>query len=222
MDLPRVEAESLAQITYRHIKDAILRSAFEGRARPLTEAALAAQLGVSKTPVREALQRLALEGFVEIADRRGAYVVGVSAMDVAEAFGVREALESYAMRQGFRRLGSEGLPEFERLVNEAGAAVEDHEAFQRHDRALHALIVEAAGNGRLQKLYVTVAEHVQLMLMRAIDLPGRSARSHLEHLKLLEALRRGAEDLAVDCLVAHIRSVRDDQLRALPALDTER
>lgn len=213
MQLPKVEVESLAQITYRHIKQAIIKQEFGDG--PLIEAALSSQLGVSKTPVRQALQRLALEGFVQIDARRGAYVVALTSADVVELFGVREALEAYAIDQGFPRLHRDIFSTLEALVGAAGSALQDHEAFQQRDREVHAFIVGAAGNSRLSRMYETVSDHMKAMQIRAITVPGRSERSHQEHLDVLRAIATGPDTLARRQLIDHIRSVRDSLLSHL-------
>jgi DNA-binding GntR family transcriptional regulator len=219
LQLPKVEVESIAQATYRHIKRAIIRQEFgEG---PLTEASLSAQLGVSKTPVREALQRLALEGFVQIDPRRGAFVVLLTSSDVAELFGVREALEAYAVEQGFPMLRRERYSTLEALVAASGSALGDHQVFQQRDRDIHAVVIAAASNSRLTRIYATVSDHVEVIRMRAITIPGRAERSHREHVAFLESIRTGPKELARQRLIDHIRSVRDSLVAYLER-DAER
>jgi DNA-binding GntR family transcriptional regulator len=114
----------------------------------LREDELMAELGIGRTPLREAVKRLALEGFVAVQPRRGTYVTAVDAAEIVHITEVRAELEGYAAELAARRMGGAArlaaaalLEEVERLGRE-----DDHEALMRLDRRIHAFTWEAAGN----------------------------------------------------------------------------
>jgi DNA-binding GntR family transcriptional regulator len=114
----------------------------------LREDELMAELGIGRTPLREAVKRLALEGLVAVQPRRGTYVTGVDAAEIVHITELRAELEAYAaalaarrMDAGMRREAEALLEEVERLGRE-----DDHDALMRVDRRIHAFVWAASGN----------------------------------------------------------------------------
>lgn len=208
-----------SETAYRHIRGEILSGALEPGA-PLREEALAAACGVSRTPVREALRRLESERFVQRSDTQRSFVATLSADDIAEGFALRAMLESHAAARAAARIAR---PEIEALAveNEAiGVAVAadtvDTAAFITHNRAFHAIVIEAAGSERLAAMLTTVVE--QPIVLRTARHYDREAviRSHAEHDELILAFRRRDVDWARAVMTAHIRRAfhaYDDALR---------
>ncbi|WP_051297755.1 GntR family transcriptional regulator [Brevibacterium album] len=200
---------SAAERAYRTIRDGIL----EGTHAPgtmLGEATLAAELGVSRTPVRTALARLADEGWIVVYPKRGVLVTGMSAEAVAELADARFVLESTAVERAPEPLRL-------RLAERLAASVEaQREAFARGDvRAFigltlefHHGFVEAGGNAVLLELYERLADRHRFVLFAAgARLLARCEEIIAEHEALVALLRAGETAGFAQALRAHIAEV---------------
>jgi DNA-binding GntR family transcriptional regulator len=202
----RLENLTLWERVHQHLRDEILAN----RLPPgtvLGEVALAASLGVSRGPVREALGRLAAEGLVTIRPRRGAVVSALTTEEFLEAYQVREALETLAMRLAVPRLGTEGVARMEAIVEEqrVHAKAGDVDAFFAANQAFHELIVETSGNRTLIEMHRQLVGHMGRYRMRSLDLRGSLERSVGEHGAIVEAVRTGDAERAARLLGEHIR-----------------
>lgn len=179
----------------------------------LREEDLADQIGVSRTPIREALRRLASEGVVEFAPNRGAQVAAWSERDLAEIFDLRAVLEGFAARLAARNGTPDDVARLRELA-EAMEALADGRARDRIDRIselnreFHALIIEVAGNRHLSGL---VAGLVQVPLVhrtfrRYSDTELRRSMGH--HRELIEAIERGDVNWAGTAMRSHIYAAR--------------
>ena len=197
-----------SETAYRYVRGEILSGALEPGA-PLREEALAAACGVSRTPVREALRRLEAERFVQRSGSQRSYVAQLSADDIAEGFALRAMLESHAAGRAAERITASQL---ERLATQneaigvtAAQAEVDIAAFILHNRAFHAIVVEAAGSERLGAMLATVVEQ-PIVLRTALHYDRAAvARSHAEHDELIGAFRRCDSEWAKAVMTGHIR-----------------
>jgi DNA-binding GntR family transcriptional regulator len=202
----RLENLTLWQRVHEHLREEILANRLSAGTE-LQETALAAELGVSRGPVREAIGRLAAEGLVVVRPRRGAIVRSLTKDEFIEAYEVREALEVMATRLATTRLGNEGLARLESLT----AAMEQHaerdqvDAFFEANAAFHATLVDAAGNGRLHEMYAQLLGQMNRYRRRSLALRGSLRQSVAEHRAILSALESGDPDLAAQLMSDHIR-----------------
>jgi DNA-binding GntR family transcriptional regulator len=184
---------------------------------PLREAPLAEQLGVSKTPIREALSRLEQEGLVETTSFKGAVVAGYSRQDLIEIYELRELLENAAARSAAESMSEEDLAHLGRIC------AESRKLKSRSDAArLSALLSEfddvlfdQVHNTRIRALIENQRAHLTRIGRLTAEIPGRVETSVGEHEKILEAIAARDPVRAEQHMRDHIRSVRDDQLRAL-------
>jgi DNA-binding GntR family transcriptional regulator len=190
---------------------------------------LAAELGLSTTPVREAMGHLASEGFVDLVPRMGAVVKQLSRQDLADIFGLREAIETYAASRVAGRLSSRRLAQMEeywkamekavgKLSDKPGAALSgsDLRAFLENDAAFHLTMIAALENERISKL----ASDGQLHLVLFNTANPRHTKDLLlhanrEHRKILDALQHGDGNEAARLLGEHIRNSLEGKLEAL-------
>jgi len=193
---------------YATLRQMILRGEAVAGSR-LGEADLADTLGLSRTPVREALQRLEADGLVELLPHRGARVARWTPVDLAEIFELRGRLEPYGAARAARR-GVPGavLDELARLCEEMERAASDreHQAIAELNAAFHEEILRASGNSRLPAMVKTVV-HVPIVIgtFRRYD-TGALARSMGHHRELVAALRAGDPDWAEAVMTSHIRA----------------
>lgn len=206
-------SRSLAEDVYRAIREAILANRFEAGLL-LSERELARRLAVSKTPVREALIRLAHEGFVEVSPRRGMLLPKASVQDLKELFAVRSALEGLAAETAVGLIPAETLARLRQGLAEA-ARDKDQERLFQLGAELHELAIQASGNQRLASIVGTMRAQIARYSRLASTLPEQSERSLREHLEVIDALERGDGAGARRAIEAHIRGVRDNLIRAL-------
>jgi DNA-binding GntR family transcriptional regulator len=200
--------DSLAMSVYSTIRQAIVDGKLAAASR-VTEAGLAKQLGVSKTPVREALLRLKEAGLVESDGPRADRIVTPSAARLRDAYEVREALETKSARLAAERADRETLlaarHEAERTV--VAADQRDFAAYCAADEAFHATIARATGNVRLARLIDDA--NAMIVALRQRDLPGVDASPLCasQHMAISKALLDGDAELSGRLMEEHVRSV---------------
>ncbi|OBF28632.1 GntR family transcriptional regulator [Mycobacterium sp. ACS4331] len=181
----------------------------DGRMRPNVRYSvyqLAESLGVSRTPVREALLRLEEVGLVEFQARQGFQILLPRAADIADIFAVRLALELPAVR----RVAATGCPpdrlERQRDLMRAAAAAGDERAFVAHDQRLHDLILELAGNARARGIVRGLRETTRLLGASTAEKTRTLVDIDAEHAPIVDALLRGQPDTAAAAMEAHLVS----------------
>ncbi|MGW6688638.1 GntR family transcriptional regulator [Streptomyces sp. NPDC054961] len=199
-----------AERVYQHVKQGVLERRYEGGTL-LTEGELAASVGVSRTPVREALLRLETEGLLKLYPKKGALVLPVSVQEIADVIETRLLVEEFTVRRavpappGLLDRLAELVAEQRRL----GAAGELG-AMMAADRAFHAEIVRSAGNQILCRLYDQMRDRQLRMGVALLHAhPERVERTLAEHAEILEALRAGDAETAAAAVRAHVGRVAE-------------
>ena len=205
----------LERRVYERLRDEIVSGALKP-GEQLAEARIAAELGVSKTPVREALIRLQRDGLVEIEPYRGARVVEPSADDVREILELRSLLECQIARDLAVRRPPDVLEALEASIADGKSALDAGDTRRLLDdlTEFSDILAEACGNSRLVKLLVDLRSVLLLIGNTSLRAPGREERSIAEHELILAAIRLGDPDAAVRTTEAHIRSVEHDSLES--------
>jgi DNA-binding GntR family transcriptional regulator len=179
---------------------------------PLVEAELAARLGASRTPVREALQRLETEGLLERRGARGIVVRELKAEDVTCIFEIRESLESLAARRAARRMSPPVLAELAAVVAQMRAAVDDPNELERLDTAFHDRILATAEGARLRRMLSDLREEIVTWRFLSLSTAERRAGTVAEHEAVLRALEAGDEDVVAQIVADHIARARESVL----------
>ncbi|MFF1543108.1 GntR family transcriptional regulator [Streptomyces sp. NPDC058291] len=200
-----VKRPPAAERVYAHVKQGVLDRRYEGGAL-LTEGELADAVGVSRTPVREALLRLEAEGLIKLYPKKGALVLPVSAQEIADVVETRLLVEEHAARKAVPA-PAKLLARLEELLAQQReqAAAGDLAAAAVTDRCFHAEIVRSGGNEILSRLYDQLRDR-QLRMGVAVmhSHPDRIAKTLTEHAEILRALRSGDAERAVDLVHRHI------------------
>ncbi|MFD7505165.1 GntR family transcriptional regulator [Streptomyces sp. NPDC059850] len=194
-----------AERVYTHVKQAVLERRYEGGTL-LSEGELAEAVGVSRTPVREALLRLEAEGLLKLYPKKGALVLPVSAQEIADVVETRLLVEQHAVAKAVPA-GPQLLGRLEELLEEqkGHAAAGDLAAFAVADRCFHAEIVRAAGNAILAHLYDQLRDRQLRMGVATMHAePDRIAKNIAEHTEILDALRAGDARSAAGFVQRHI------------------
>lgn len=156
----------------------------------IDEQSLAAELGISRTPMREALKVLAAEGLVTMKPRRGAYVTEVSERDVADVYQMLALLESDAAAAAAARASEAELAELETLHAQLETSTADHARFFALNEAFHVRILAIAGNRWRAQMAAELRQLMKLSRHHSLFRKGRIEASLAEHRALLAALRR--------------------------------
>jgi DNA-binding GntR family transcriptional regulator len=200
-----VKQPPAADRVYAHVKQGVLERRYEGGIL-LTEGELAEAVGVSRTPVREALLRLEVEGLIKLYPKKGALVLPVSAQEIADVVETRLLVEEHAARKAVPA-SPRLITRLEELLAEqkAHAAAGDLAAAAVTDRCFHAEIVRSGGNAILSRLYDQLRDR-QLRMGVAVmhSHPDRIAKTLAEHEEILQALRSGDAQAAVDVVHRHV------------------
>ncbi len=198
-----VNVRNLKSEVYR-----IVRLGITSRSLPpgayLHESELAAELGVSRTPVREALHRLAQEGMVDLQPRRGAFVKKWTPQEIYEILVMREVLEGLAARLAARHLSDAEIDALEDCHADYRRGLID---YSQADERFHQAIIDASRNARLTKVVLNLADTLQMIDLRAriFATPGRIEASLKEHREVIAALRARDERLAEGAARAHFK-----------------
>jgi DNA-binding GntR family transcriptional regulator len=170
----------------------------------LREERIAEELGVSRVPVREALQRLEAEGYLVLTPRRGATVAAPSPERALEVMDIREHLEVLAARRAAAARGGPVAARLEKVVERGFAAIEAHRLAQIPDLIdqFHDLIAVASGNAELVALLEQLRTRVRWMF--EVDVEHRSEGSWADHRAILDAVLAGDEDGAAALMARHV------------------
>ncbi|MDT7919871.1 MAG: GntR family transcriptional regulator [Meiothermus sp.] len=205
---------SVREAAYAHLRGAILAGSLLPGAR-ISEPGLAQELGISRTPVREALQRLAQEGLVELLPGKGARVRVLSAEEVREVYDVRALLEGEAAALAAQNATEAELNRLEKLLLKLDALPAEAYAQQMQvDLDFHTALVEAAHNKTLARIYADLRS--SLTLIRSFQQTlSQHPRTRQQHQAILAALK--AHDLAraAEAARTHVRYFRDLVMQSL-------
>ena len=201
---------SKKQQAYDEIKRMIIENEVEKDA-PLVERTLCDLLGISRTPVREALRELAADGLVDIIDGKGVYVKRIDYKDMIEIFEVREALERKAIQLFIERMDQSQLEEFQRYMNAQEQAYEqdDHKAFMDCDMKIHYLIADGARNGRLKKSIMDIYDQIRQIAISSRDDDSVRKMAIEAHRNILNAIEKRDVDEAEAAIISHIRETME-------------
>ncbi|MCC7369503.1 MAG: GntR family transcriptional regulator [Chloroflexi bacterium] len=192
------ERRTTQELVFEFLRDAILTGRLTGGAR-LVQDKIAAELKVSRVPVREALLQLEAEGFVRMEAHRGASVVWLSPEEVAEIFDIRVILVSAAVKRSVPRLTDEDIARLEQIAHLQGAAT-DMSMRVRLNHDFYAVLFSGLDRPRWKSMMDKLEREVE-RFMQPIDRP------HLGHFKLVEACRARDADLAAQLVGDHLAHV---------------
>lgn len=210
------DANGAVETAYRYIRSAIISGDLKS-GETLQEAKLAKLIGLSRTPVREALSRLHNEGLVVLERYRRGQVASFSLADVAEIFRLRAKLEAHGARRAALRITPEQIAHLEAVEAEMEAHFNDvgwHKHLARFDdlnNEFHATIARAADSPRLERILAASLElPASIFNTYSEPVDERTRRTHRQHHEILSALRTRNPDWAEAAMAAHLFSILVD------------
>ncbi len=202
-------SHSATERAFQHVRARVLDQTYSPGSL-LTEGEIATAVGVSRTPVREALLRLEAQGLLRLYPKRGALVLPVSAGEMDDVFEARELVEGFAARKAWK-LRETVLPQLDELLAAMTTAQArgDAVALSGADRDFHAAIVRAAGNQVLIRLYDGLRDRQTSMGIAAAGLsPKWMERAVSEHTAIVAALRSGTAASLRSLVQEHVAGAR--------------
>lgn len=208
--------QPLRETVCETLRDAIRKGILEPGER-LMEVQLADELGISRTPVREAIRKLEQEGYVIMMPRRGTYVADVSVSDVKEIFEIRSALESLATGLAARRIEPDELEKLQSLLNEIEGYIKknDIEKIVEADIKFHGLLYQVSRNDRLVSIISNLKEQLARFRTLSMSYPGRLQETFEEHSEMVEAIANGDVSGARDAAEHHMERAEETLLKAM-------
>ena len=211
---------SLKEKAYAEIRRRILNGELSAEA-PLSEYQLAAELGLSRTPVREAVKRLESEGLLQSIPNRGTFVAELTARDISEIYQVREQLEGFAARITAERMPEEGMKRLEEEINLLNTLASEGQLVEvvASDIRLHKLILASTQNSRLIELLGTLDD--QMHRVRGL-FPQSSEwleTTLAEHANIVKAIKARDGDEAERAMKTHLRSAREHAVKQFVPVD---
>ena len=199
---------SLSGRVFQKIREDILNGKYKENDE-LRENTIGKELGVSRTPVREALRQLELEGLVTIIPNRGAYVAGISQKDIWDIYMVRSHLEGLCARWATEHITEEQLDELEETLmlsefqmnKESGFSVQQVAAL---DGRFHAILYEASGSRILSHVLTDFHNYVKMARKSSIVSEERARKSIREHRQILRAIKERDAEMAEQLANEHI------------------
>lgn len=195
----------LRDVVFNTLRQAILKGELAPGER-LMEIQLADRLGVSRTPIREAIRKLELEGLVLMIPRKGAEVAKISEKSLRDVLEVRRSLEALAIELACERMEAEELAELEMAQEAFKAAIASGDAMKiaETDEGYHDVIYKGTRNDRLVQILNNLREQMYRYRLEYIKDEDKRQMLYLEHDKILQAIRLGQVDEAKEVMREHI------------------
>ena len=206
--------QSLRGRVFRRLRNDILSEVYKEHDE-LRETTIGEELGVSRTPVREALRQLELEGLVTIVPNKGAYVTGISKKDVHDIYKIRSMLEGMCARWATRYITPEQIGELEEviLLSEFHLKRKNEEKavqVSELDGKFHKVLYEASNSRILEHVLSDFHKYVQMARTHSVESRERAEKSIEEHRAILEAIKGKDEDQAERLANAHVMKAMEN------------
>ena len=201
---------SLRGKVFQSIRDDILKGKYEEN-EELRESTLGKELGVSRTPVREALRQLELEGLVKIIPNKGAYVTGITGKDVSDIYVIRSLLEGLCARWATEHITEEQIDKLEEIillsVYHVNKKKELASQVTKLDGEFHEVLYEASNSRILEHVLSDFHNYVQSARKMSVTKQDRAEKSIAEHKEILQAIKEKDADRAEKLANEHIMNV---------------
>lgn len=210
MEIQLKVQKPLKDLVYLELKHKILTGEIVSQTR-LMEIDLSEKMNVSRTPIREAIKRLADDGLVKVEPRRGAYVANISIKDMLDVFEVREDMEGFAAKLAAERITEDEKVELRKIADKYEAALRqgDKEQIIELDEQFHNFIVACSGNETLSELVNYVQElslRFRYLYYNDFSLYESTAE---QHNKIMDAITSGRSEEARVEADAHVKALKE-------------
>jgi DNA-binding GntR family transcriptional regulator len=202
------------------LREMVVSGALEGGER-INEAELAARLGISRGPLREAIQRLGAEGFIEFRRNRGAFVRKITLEDVRYMYEAREIVEVKAAMLAAARASQAGVEQLRAMLGQVGELLDANEAGPYPAGLdLHMLVLELSGNPYLQRAGTDLQNQVRLARITSGNSPERARQALAEHHEIIAGIAARDADAAGRAMSFHLHQSLSSLLEITSESDT--
>lgn len=210
MEIISREDNSKHRIAYSKIKNAIIKNQF-APGTLLVERQLSEQLGVSRTPIREALRKLVGEGLVEFIPNRGVFVSSIRLEDIIEIYELREALDGMAVCLCTQRMNESVIDGLKQSVKNQADALEnkDYNKYIENDMEFHAVYIKGAGNSRLEYFLNAIIDQINRLANTSVGDIERARLSLEQHRKVLDAMLKNEPKSAEALIKEHLINIKE-------------
>ena len=210
---------STANKAYNYIYEGILSRKLP-LGEPISEVQIGNALGISRSPVREALKQMASEGLVKQYPSKGTFVTTITLHDIEEIFELRILFEQFALRKSYEFFDSSILNHLESVMmklNKESSTMDFYEA----NHLFHSTIISCCNNERAKNFYKMLSSQLTIIYAIASCVPSHDIMSKEHHLKIIQALKDKDIDLAEKLLVFHLEKTRDNTMAAYTAYSSK-
>ena len=204
LDYPVEKPLTLRERIVDFIKDSVV----SGRLKPgerVPEQEIAENLGISRTPIREAFRQLESEGFISVTPRKGAVVSPITDKDVNEFYAIKSLLEGFAAKTACTKLAQKDIKRLDSLNSQMGRCAEksDVKGFFKLDNQFHDIFLKACGNEKLCAMVYQLVQQFERFRITALSVPGRMTDSVKQHRDIIEAFRESNVALVESLVMAN-------------------
>lgn len=200
-----IDGKSLRGKVFEKLRTDILKGRYQ-KGDELVECTIGKELGVSRTPVREAIRQLELEGLVQLIPNKGAFVTGISVKDVLDMYQIRARLEGLCAAMASQKISKEQLEGMEEAIvlSAYHAEKENYDQVCYQDGRFHQLLYEASGSRILAHTLSDFHEYLERVRMASVKYRMRACPSNSEHREILDAIQSRDEERAEAAACRHI------------------
>lgn len=205
---------SLRGRVFCRLREDILNGTYKEH-EELKEMAISEEMGVSRTPVREALRQLELEGLVSIIPNKGAYVTGITKKDVEDIYAIRALLEGLCARWATKHISKEQMEQLEETIylSEFHASKNHAKQLTELDDQFHEILYEACNSKMLEHQLKDFHEYVKRVRKRTLSDNARGVEAVKEHRQIMEAIREKDENRAEKLATLHMHNAYANMLK---------
>jgi len=208
--------ELLSQKVYRILKTRIIKGDLKPGEK-LLENKIAEQLGISRTPVREALRELTAEGFVGTTPNQAIIVSTVTFDEIWDLLQIRGVLEGLAAKVAAKKISPEKIERLNKIIDQMKHDLVNKSTskknilnFSKLDIEFHDLILNICGNKWLIQIHNNLKNHIERFRIRSFSIPGTFSKSLNEHCKILDAIKKGDSELAEKLSKIHMEKAYEN------------
>jgi len=208
--------KTVRDAVFQKLRSAILNGYFEPGER-LVESQIADEMGVSRTPVREAIRRLEIEKLVINLPRKGVMVAPVNESQIKEIFNIRGALEGLAVKLAIDNIDLKTIRQMEIILLEMAEAIKKAELLKivECNTRFHDCIINASGSPKLSEMLQNIHDQIQRFRHKSLSLEGRPVIALSEHQDILEAVKERDKNKAEQLIKNHIENAGKALLRKI-------
>lgn len=201
---------------YNRLRDDILSQIYK-KGEALTESKVTRDLGVSRTPVREAFVQLQLDGLVDAIPNKGVIVRGLSIMDTQDMYDIRAYIEGIATKRACENITPEKLAVLSEAIRnvEEYTKQKDYQGFQKADYEFHDAIVKASNSRIFENMLITMIQYTRIARVKSLSSDGRAPEALGEHKAIYDAIESRDADKAKELMERHIRNAKESFIKTL-------